>query len=57
MAKLLSSPEINLVGSETLLMIVKVPPGARGRHAALAFQRPRLVRLQLRIEGGVDASN
>ena len=37
MAKLLSSPEFDLVGSEALLVIVKAPPGARGRHAALAF--------------------
>ena len=57
MTEFLASLEVDRVGPETLLVKVKGPPGARGRHAALALQRPRLVRPQLGIERGVDAAD
>ena len=57
MSEFLASTEVDRVGRETLLVEVKCPPGARGRQAALALQRPRLVRPQLGVERGVDAAN
>ncbi len=39
---------------EALLVEVEAPPRARGQHAALRLQRPRLVRPQLAVERRVD---
>ena len=57
MSEFLAPPEVDRFVPEALLVKVKGPPGARGRHAALALQRPRLVRPQLGVERGVDAAN
>ena len=57
MSEFLAPPKVDRFVPEALLVKVEGPPRARGRHAALALQRPRLVRPQLGVERGVDAAN
>ena len=56
-SEFLSPDEVDRVVGEALLVEVEGPPRAGGRHPALALQRPRLVRPQLGIKGGVDAAH
>ena len=56
-SEFLSPDEVDRVVGEALLVEVEGPPGAGGGHPALALQRPRLVRPQLGVEGGVDAAH
>ena len=56
-SEFLSPDEVDRVVGKALLVEVEGPPGAGGGHAALTLQRPRLVRPQLGVEGGVDAAH
>ena len=56
-SEFLSPDEVDRVVGEALLVEVEGPPGAGGGHPALALKRPRLVRPQLGVEGGVDAAH